>query len=224
MATASGLTPTSYALLGLLAIRSWTTYELAQQMDRTMSRFWPRAKSKLYEEPKKLVELGLAEAAEDAVGRRRRTVYTITPHGRRALAAWVAEPAQGPVLEFEQLMKVFFSDNATTDDLRHRLDEARAWAHERTLVNIDVGRSYLDNGGPFPQRAAVNMLVGRFLDDFLETVDQWAAWASDITEAWPAHPRDASADAAALAETIEHAVQRATRWNPPPATEQLPGG
>jgi hypothetical protein len=91
-------------------------------------------------------------------------------------------------------------------------------------VNIDVGRSYLDDGGPFPQRAAVNMLVGRFLDDFLETIDRWAAWASDITETWPAHPRNASADAAALAETIDHAVQRAARWKPPPPTEQLGSG
>ncbi len=49
------MTTTSYAILGLLAIRPWTTYELTQQMQRSLSRFWPRAESKLYEEPKKLV-------------------------------------------------------------------------------------------------------------------------------------------------------------------------
>ena len=43
------LTTTSYAILGLLAIKPWTTYELAQQMDRSLRRIWPRAKSKLYE-------------------------------------------------------------------------------------------------------------------------------------------------------------------------------
>ena len=58
MAKTSPLTPTSYALLGLLAVQPWTTYELAKQVDRTMNRFWPRAKSKLYEEPKKLVAHG----------------------------------------------------------------------------------------------------------------------------------------------------------------------
>src|SRR5687768_7758504 len=88
MATASDLTPTSYAMLGLLAVQPWTTYELAKQMDHTLSRFWPRAKSKLYEEPKKLVAQGLAKATDDAVGRRPRTIYAITPKGRRALAAW----------------------------------------------------------------------------------------------------------------------------------------
>lgn len=220
MSTTSGLTPTSYALLGLLAIKPWTTYELAQQMDRTLSRFWPRAKSKLYEEPKKLVARGLARATDDAVGKRNRTIYTITPKGRRALAAWVAEPAQGPVLEFEQLMKVFFGDNGTTDDLRRTLNDARAWAHDRTLVNIEVGRSYLEDRGPFPERAAVNMLVGRFLDDFLDAIDRWAEWATATTETWPEHPRDAEADPVALAETIQRGLERAARWSASPPVDR----
>ena len=93
MSTTGALTPTSYAVLGLLAIKPYTTYELAKQMDRTLNRFWPRARSKLYEEPKKLAARGLARAADDAVGKRSRTIYTITPKGRRALRAWVAEPA-----------------------------------------------------------------------------------------------------------------------------------
>ena len=46
------LTPTSFAILGLLSIQPFTTYELAQQMDRTLSWFWPRAASMVYEEPK----------------------------------------------------------------------------------------------------------------------------------------------------------------------------
>jgi DNA-binding PadR family transcriptional regulator len=212
MSTTSDLTPTSYALLGLLAAKPRTTYELAMQMDRTVSRFWPRARSKLYEEPKKLVARGLASATDDAVGRRSRTIYAITPAGRRALGNWLAAPGQGPVLEFEQLMKVFFGDNGTTEDLRRTLEEARAWAHQRTLVNVEVGRSRLEGRAPFPERAAVDVLVGRFLDDFLDTVDRWAAWATETTETWPALPRDAEPDRVALAETIERAVDRAARW------------
>lgn len=199
-------------MLGLLAIKPWTTYELARQMDRTLSRFWPRARSKLYEEPKKLVDRGLARATEETVGRRTRTVYAITPKGRRAMSAWVAEPGQGPVLEFEQLMKVFFADNGTREDVRRTLADMRAWAHERTLVNIDVGRSYLEERSPFPERAAVNMLVGRFLDDFLETIDRWAIWADAVVADWPEHPRDAVADPTEVAESVRHAVDRAARW------------
>jgi DNA-binding PadR family transcriptional regulator len=212
MATAADLTPTSYALLGLLAIKPWTNYELAQQMDRTLSRFWPRARSKLYEEPKKLVARGLARATEGAVGRRSRTVYTITPKGRRALAAWVAEPGDGPVLEFEQLLKVFFADSGTTEDVRRQLAAARAWAHERTLVDIEVGRSYLEGRSPFPERAAVNLVVGRFLDEMAEAVDRWAEWAEGVVESWPDRPAEARPDLAELAVTVQRATDRAARW------------
>ena len=111
-------------------------------------------------------------------------------------------------------MKVFFSDNGTTDDLLRQLDDARTWAHERTLVNIEVGRSYLEDRSPFPERGAVNMIVGRFLDDFLETVDRWALWATEVIETWPANPRDAEADPAALEETVDQAVKRAARRTP----------
>src|ERR671938_339368 len=61
MSSARGLTTTSYAILGLLAIQPWSTYELAQQMDRSLGRMWPRAQSKIYEEPKKLVAHALRD-------------------------------------------------------------------------------------------------------------------------------------------------------------------
>ena len=66
------LTTTSYAILGLLGIQPWTTYELAQQMERSLKYFWPRAQSRIYEEPKRLAALGLAKAtprARRAAGR-----------------------------------------------------------------------------------------------------------------------------------------------------------
>ena len=81
------LTTTSYAVLGLLAIQPWTSYELTQQMGRSLGRIWPRTVSKLYEEPKKLVEHGLARSSSEQNGQRTRTTYTITARGRRVLAA-----------------------------------------------------------------------------------------------------------------------------------------
>src|SRR5919107_2097307 len=115
MMSTADLTTTSYAILGLLAIRPWTTYELAKQMERSVGHFWPRAASRIYEEPKRLVSVGMAKATEARTGNRRRTVYTITPRGRRTLRAWLAEPGAGPVLEFEALLKVFYAEHATRD-------------------------------------------------------------------------------------------------------------
>ena len=212
LAGAPDLTPTSYALLGLLNLQPWTTYELAQQMDRTLNRLWPRARSKVYEEPKKLVTHGLAKASPGSVGRRPRTVYSITAKGRRALAAWLAVDASGPVFESEHLLKAFFADAGSRDDLLRTLHGLRAWAHERTLVNIAVGRAYLDGAAPFPDRAAVNTVVGRFLDDYLACLDDWAVWATAVVDQWPDRAAGAGPDRAELQAIVEQAEARAARW------------
>jgi PadR family transcriptional regulator AphA len=206
------LTPTSYALLGLLAVKPWTTYELAKQMDRVLNRFWPRARSKVLEEPKKLVAMGLATASNETVGRRPRTVYEITTDGRELLAAWVKEPGAGPILEFEQLVKVFFSENGSREDLLRTLREVRAITYERTLHNIEVSRSVLDRRTPFPHRDAVNQLVGTFLMDFDDMVDRWAEWAAGVVEQWPEDPGAAEPDLAAVEVVLRRASDRTARW------------
>ena len=62
------LTTTSYAILGLLAVRPWSTYELAAQMRRNLHYFWPRAESNVYAEPKRLVAGGFARAWAESYG------------------------------------------------------------------------------------------------------------------------------------------------------------
>src|ERR1700754_789604 len=97
------LTPTSSAILGLLSIQPFTTYELARQMDRTANWFWPRAASMVYEEPKKLVTAGLASSRVSFTGKRRSTVYEITDAGRAALRDWLDTSAAGMRLGFEAM-------------------------------------------------------------------------------------------------------------------------
>jgi PadR family transcriptional regulator AphA len=197
---AGDLTTTSYAVLGLLALRPWTTYELAQQMDRALGQFWPRARSKLYEEPKKLVAHGLATATRESTGRRPRTVYAITRQGRRALAQWVRTPPErrAPTLEFEPLIKVFFAEHGSKTDLLRTLAGLREWADSQAELGVEISAEYLEGRGPFPERLAWNILVGQFLDQFDALVDQWAAWATEIVEQWPDDPREATPDVATL--------------------------
>jgi len=92
------LTTTSFAILGLLAIKPWSTYELTKLMRRALLAVWPRAESNLYREPHRLVQAGLATAERVDVGRRRRTEYAITAAGRRALETWLATPASPTTL------------------------------------------------------------------------------------------------------------------------------
>lgn len=190
---------TSYAILGLLALKPWTTYELAQQMKRALGQFWPRAESNLYAEPKKLVALGLAEATSERVGRRPRTVYTITPEGRRALGGWMAgEPGAGPVLEFEQLVKVFFAEHGSKDDLLAAIEAARSWSHERIAATADIPREYLQGRGGFPERLPWILLAGQFLSDYFLLVARWADWAAAIVDGWPDDVTTAEPDWATL--------------------------
>jgi PadR family transcriptional regulator, regulatory protein AphA len=206
MSSASRLTTTSYAILGLLAIRSWSTYELTQQMDRSLGRIWPRATSKLYEEPKKLVKHGYATARRDRVGRRPRTVYAITAEGRRALSAWLAEPAPGPTLESEQVLKVFFADHGTRDDALATVAAARSWAEDRNADNRAVGAAYLAGAGPFQDRLATNVITARFLTDFYRMVAEWADWAAEVIERWPDNPSEAPPDIEIVRDTVRRAA------------------
>ncbi len=151
MSSPPAMTTTSYAILGLLAVKPWTTHELVQQVDRSMRRMWPRAQSKLYEEPKKLVAHGYARSSDDSIGRRRRTRYTITAAGRRALAAWLQLPGDGPVLEFEQLLKISFADSGTKADILTNLDAARTWVAEQNAENLATAARLPRGPRPVPR-------------------------------------------------------------------------
>jgi DNA-binding PadR family transcriptional regulator len=211
MAGPRPLTSTSYAILGLLSLRPWTTYELAQQMQRALGQFWPRAESKLYEEPRKLVEHGLAKATVEHVGKRPRTVYAITPRGRKAMRAWMPEPSAGPVIEFEGLVHVFFAEHGSKADVLAAIDAAHHWVERRFEESRDINRSYLEGEGPFPERLAWLVLCGRFLQEMVDAVERWATWATETVEGWPDDLTSAEPDLAALEEMAVKAETRRPR-------------
>jgi len=179
------LTTTSYAVLALLALQPWTTYQLARQTERSLGWIWPRAISRLYEEPKKLVAAGLASSRPEATGRRPSTVYSITPAGREALAAWLAEPGAGPLLECEALVKVAYADQGSRAGLLANLDALIEDTTAKLRFGEMIARQYLDGQGPFQQRLPVSGLMWRFLWEYNTTVLGWARWARAEVEAWP---------------------------------------
>lgn len=208
MSRGTRLTTTTYGVLGLLAIRPHSTYELAKAMDRSVGRVWPRAQSKLFEEPKKLVEHGHATAHDDAVGRRARTVYTITPSGRRALAAWLAEPGGGPAIEFEGLVKLLFAEHGTRADALATIARAREWAAEMNAGNIRAAERFAEGEGRYAERRATTLLLGTFLTDFYALVASWADWAEAEVAGWP----DDIASHRIPADRTREVLERA-RWS-----------
>ncbi len=181
----ASLTSTSYALLALLGLRDWSTYELARQLPRSVGLVWPRAEARLYAEARKLADEGLAVTRSEPTGRRPRTVYAITDAGRAAVADWLALPAAGPTLEFEGMLKVAFADLGTRDDLLARLTEIAEDAELRLSIGAEVARRYLSGEGAFPDRLHVSGLAWRFLHDHFRMVRDWARWAVAEVANWP---------------------------------------
>ena len=135
------LTTTSYAILGLLAIQPWATYDLAKLMRRSLHFFWPRAESNLYAEPKRLVEAGLAEVHEEWNGDRRRTVYSITDRGREALGTWLASQPAAPRLESEPHLRLLFANYGAKDDLLGTIAGSRPMRRGRSSTTRRWGPS-----------------------------------------------------------------------------------
>jgi DNA-binding PadR family transcriptional regulator len=178
------LTTTSYALLGLLALRPWSTYELAKQVQRSLSWFWPRTERKLYDEPRQLVAHGLAVAVEQHTGKRPRTQYAITAAGRKALRRWLSEPSAPPSLEMEAMVRVFFADAGTLAQLRSTLAQVHDQASERVATlrsMIDVAK---DGHAEFAQRLPLNALALRYQLDHQQLQADWAQWAAAQLISW----------------------------------------
>ena len=126
------LSPTSYLVLGMLALRGPSTpYELKRAVSRSIGYFWPFPHAQFYAEPARLTAAGLLTEDQEATGRRRRT-YTITERGREALQAWVREPTTGP-MEIRDLgeLKLFFSEVVSAEDIVALAREQEQFYRER---------------------------------------------------------------------------------------------
>ena len=134
------LPTTSFALLGLLARRPMSGYDLAAYVASSVARFWPVAKSQVYGELARLEELGYVEGTLVAQQRRpdKRT-FAITAAGEEALDSWLDEPGPRPERRrVPLLVKVFFADRMRPERLAQLLARAREQAEDerRTLAQI----------------------------------------------------------------------------------------
>jgi PadR family transcriptional regulator, regulatory protein AphA len=141
-------TPHTYGLLGVLSVRSWTGYELTRQVRRSLRFIWRTSEGHLYREQRRLAELGWVRVDEEPAGRRTRKRYEITDAGRRALAAWFdTEPAE-PQFQLEGLLRLFFADQGSVEQLRRALTTSAAAARAMLVEQLAFVDDYLADGGP----------------------------------------------------------------------------
>jgi len=175
----------SMVVLALLGIDRWTPYELVQHLKRSMiHHIWPRAESKVYEEPKRLVAAGHAKASLDRA-QPRRTRYTISPQGRRVLARWVAEPGTGVRFESEGALKVLFAENGTKGQLLATIDAMRREALADVARVAGTLDFVLTDGPPYPGRIHQSVLVMDLVLRITTAVTEWADATEERVAGWP---------------------------------------
>lgn len=205
MATPS---PTTYGLLGMLAVRSWTGYELTRQVRRSLRFVWPSSDGHLYREQKRLVNLGWATVEEEPAGQRTRKRYTITEAGRTALRTWLATEPEEPHFQIDGVLRTFFGDQGGRDDLLASMRNTATMARSMLDELHGFVDEYLEEGGPLwmlehgvgqpgsdrlefhgrtmlPERLHAVALAVDVTTRLLGTLDSFFTQAADQVSSWP---------------------------------------
>jgi DNA-binding PadR family transcriptional regulator len=172
--TDTALTITSYAILGQLALRPWSMYEMVKNIGRTLHWFWPRAESQIYAEAKRLSARGLVDTEHAPRGARERTIYRLTEAGREALRAWLATPSGGFAFHCESLLRAHLAFAGTREDLLAAVAQAQADAEALLRQAVLVGTEFLDGQHQFQAQVHIRALVFDFLWHFGLMMYLWA--------------------------------------------------
>ncbi|QPZ38485.1 PadR family transcriptional regulator [Paramicrobacterium chengjingii] len=125
MTRQTGLNPTAGTLLGLLAERPMTGWELVDETGVRVGNFWTIQRSQAYRELAQLAANGHVEALPEEA--RHRRPYRITDAGRAAYLEWLQEMPADESVRVPFLLKVAFMD----DMPRERFDELLAAQRRR---------------------------------------------------------------------------------------------
>ena len=134
------LTTTEAAILGVLAERELSGYDLKRAVERSVGYFWRPARSQIYAVLPRLVERRLARRRDVAqTSRPDKQVYRVTPAGRDALRGWLNEAPLEPEPERILLLKLFCGEQADPGALLGFVRERRQAAEQlaRELRALD---------------------------------------------------------------------------------------
>jgi len=152
------LTPTSYVVLGLVALLGRaTSYDMKRMAGISIGHFWSFPHSQLYAEPERLAAMGLLKEDRELGGRRRRR-YTITEGGREAFRQWLSDPAtEVPELRDPGMLKLFFGNLGSPEDVRKLAESQVALYREKLEEYESLQRQFADVTGLETQLATLDM-------------------------------------------------------------------
>jgi DNA-binding PadR family transcriptional regulator len=120
----------TWAILGLLTFGERSGYDLKKLIDLSVGHFFSPARSQIYAELRRLVQLGYAREREvSQTDRPDKRNYRVTPAGEAALRRWLDEsPLEPDSFKSPFLVKVFFGRLMDPDRLEEQVREYRAGA------------------------------------------------------------------------------------------------
>jgi len=178
------LTTTSYAVLAQVAVHPWSTYELAQQRVRYFRYVWPRAESAIYREVTRLSSMGLITGRKEYVGKRARTVYSITDQGLAALRQWLDTPVSPFAMDFEAMIRLFVAPLGTKEQINSTLTQVQNDAQEMLRFGGAVKQEFLEGIAVTQDQVYIRALAVDFFISLLHTVDAWAERTLREIESW----------------------------------------
>jgi DNA-binding PadR family transcriptional regulator len=182
---ASARPTVAYAVLGLLARRSRSGYELAAALREPVSFFWSAPHSQLYPTLSALEADDLvAHEQSPGPGPRARKTYRITGAGRRALADWAVSTPPPRAGRDEFVLRAYSAWVAEPDAVA-TLFRTEAERHRARLVEYEqFRRELLDASGgapPSPRQPEFgNWLALHNGLGYERAYLEWCEWALDL--------------------------------------------
>src|SRR5438552_16084435 len=141
----TGLNATQGSLLGCLHGGPRAGWDLLQEVERGLSRFWNITSSHVYRELRTLEARRLIRAG--APGARDRRPFTLTAAGKREFRAWIAQAPGPEQIRFPLLVTLWFGRHLDDDTLAGFLDDSRR-EHEQRLDLYRVVAAHLPAADP----------------------------------------------------------------------------
>ena len=125
------LSATAKVILGMLAARPRSGYEIKQLVDSSARFFWAASYGQIYPELKKLEKAGLISGDDSSTGARQRTTFRLTSKGRRVAREWMATAPEVLEVRDEGLLKLFFAGSIDPERAAEIARERAAVSREK---------------------------------------------------------------------------------------------
>ncbi len=162
-----GLNATQGSLLGFLFDEPKTGWDLLQEIEQGLSRFWNVTPSHVYRELRTLHDRGLLTAGRTGV--RDRRPFTITAAGKKAFKQWIAQEPGPEQIRNPLLITLWFGRHLDDDKLAEFLDSNRKVHAARLRHYTSITATDEHTGAVLAFGVAYEKAVIAWIDDLTST-------------------------------------------------------